>query len=129
MPTTSQNKPSPDINSPPPVDVERLHIVAETDAEKATILEIFFRIAMETMAALQTAVSNNNPVQWKKSAHHLKGSAVNLGMNILAQKLERAETGGEFSPEACDSQLQDIAYEIEHVKSYLAFTPGGKTGG
>jgi HPt (histidine-containing phosphotransfer) domain-containing protein len=88
--TASRMPPVIDAASPP-LDFSRLHMVAETAAEQADILNLFFRLARDIVQQMTYARRNEECTPWQCAAHSLKGSAANLGMARLERACFEAE--------------------------------------
>jgi len=106
-------------NAIPSMDFERLKLVAETDADKASVLAIFFRAAKELVATMQNARRGEEFPQWKNAAHSLKGSAANLGMTALENVCRQAEKAADISYDRRTILLTQIKDEIERIKAYV----------
>lgn len=105
-----------------PMDFKRLHLVAETEAEKARLLALFFRLTMELIGSMEHARRDEAFTQWKNAAHSLKGSAANFGMKNLEQLCLKAEKAASFTYDQRSELVLHIKGEVEHIKDYLKQT-------
>ena len=103
----------------PPLDTDRLAMVAENEEEKAMIMGLFFRIQKDAMNIMQESRRNAEINHWKNAAHRLKGSAANLGMRKLSYLLEKAETGMADSYDARTELLREIEHEVQRIKGFM----------
>jgi len=120
----SENETDVFYDNMPPIDRERLNLVAETPEEQEMILGLFFRIQEDAMNIMQVSRRNAENEAWKNAAHRLKGSAANLGMKPLAYRLEKAEQAVEGSYDYRTEILEEIEEELERIRSYLGGSDG-----
>lgn len=99
-----------------PIDLSRLDMVADNDAEKASLLDFFFSITVDILSEMKAALEAQATTQWKDAAHKLRGAAGNVGMVPLAKLCLACETGSELSTE----MLVKIEDEIRRIKSFIA---------
>jgi signal transduction histidine kinase/CheY-like chemotaxis protein len=86
---SSKNSRSSANADTPAIDFGQLKIVAETVAEQREVLDLFFRLADQKIKVMTMSRRSHEGKSWKEAAHYLKGSAANLGMNLLAEKCRR----------------------------------------
>lgn len=101
----------------PPLDPDRIAMVAETDEELAALMALFFRIANDCVAALEAGGPES-----AKAAHNLKGSAANLGMLSLATICQQFEKISDKSPSERTELLTRIKDELNHIRHYVQGT-------
>ncbi|GEM_PF-1779497 len=104
----------------PPIDFRRLHLIAETEGEKASFLEIFFKTAEETIAEMKEASCKDANAEWKNAAHKLRGASANIGMAALEKLCLDSERITWAASGARGDMLQKIADEIARVKNFIA---------
>jgi hypothetical protein len=105
-----------------PMDFRRLCLVADTEQEKASILEIFFKTTEEILVEMKDASRCNLPLQWKNAAHKLRGAAANIGMAALEKLFLESEKIAWIPDTSRDSLLRQINDEIAHIKAFIAKT-------
>jgi HPt (histidine-containing phosphotransfer) domain-containing protein len=107
-------------DAPPPMDSSRLHMVAETDAEKIALLEIFFTLTREIVATMEDSRRSEEFTQWKNAAHKLKGAAANMGMTLLESICRESEKAANSTYSQRSALLRQMKDEIAHIKAYIA---------
>ncbi len=79
------------------MDWDRLALFTEGDAEEEKIfVELFIACAQETLGVLVDECQGGCNEAWKSAAHKMKGSAANLGAEVLASICLEAEEGAEM---------------------------------
>ena len=119
LPSQTANGLKNNKNSSPPFSLERLKMVAETKQEKQAIFELFFAIEKETLEKMKLSRRDKEFNDWKNAAHCLKGSAANLGMTSLLNKLEQAENAKNASYDDRTVLLNEITREVEYINQYI----------
>jgi CheY-like chemotaxis protein len=114
LPSSTKQK-----NTSPPVDFNRLQLVAETETDKAALLTLFFRLAKEFIAIMENARRNEEFTRWRDAAHSLKGSAGNLGMIALVAICQESEMATSLTYDQRTGLLTQIKCEIENIKAYV----------
>ena len=117
------NTPSPLVTdepttAAPPMNVNRLNMVAATDTEKTALMSLFFRLADEAVATMENSRRGDEFLQWKQAAHSLKGSAANLGMAALSELCQQSENASSLTYEQRSHLLQGIKDELRYVESF-----------
>lgn len=104
----------------PPLEMERLRMVAETSEEQAAVLTLFFQLANQFTETMTNARRAEEFAAWKGAAHSLKGSAGNLGMKALEERCRQAEKAAEASYEQRTTLLELLREELARVRAYAA---------
>lgn len=79
------------------LDWERLRMFTEDDPdEERALIEMFTTHAEESLDVLKMQCLAGDNEEWRKAAHKLKGSAANLGANILSEECLEAEKAFEL---------------------------------
>ena len=74
------------------MDWERMALFTDGDPEEEkALIEMFTTYATESLEVLENALEDGQEEDWKKAAHKLKGSAANLGANLLSDACLQAE--------------------------------------
>lgn len=102
--------------------MEDEHLDHEALAELKEVMEEDFHILLSTylsdsemrIQALQTALKNNDPEQYAKTAHSLKGSCINIGAMRLGSFCMMAERDGR------SGQLADAPASLSAIESEFA---------
>lgn len=97
----------------------RLQLVAETEAEMAALLALFFKLAKKLVATMENSLDTSNFTQWREAAHSLKGSSANLGMSALEEICRESEKCASFSREDRTALLMQVKDEIRNIHSYI----------
>jgi len=103
----------------PLLDFRRLRMVAETEREMATFLELFFETAKDILSEMEEAAHDGVLKQWKESAHALRGAAANIGSASLEQLCLKAERVSWIIPDSRDIMLQLISEEITNIRAFI----------
>jgi len=103
-----------------PVDLTNLRTMTDGDQELEEALFTEFYSSFEH--GIGVLKGNTDPAQaevWRKTAHGLKGTALNLGAEMLGRLCEKAQEEPQAAPPAKQQLLQRIEAEYEQVKTYL----------
>ena len=119
LPSNTANSQENNEDFSPPVSLERLEMIAETTAEKQNIFDLFFTIGKDTLEKMKLARRSKEFTDWKNAAHCLKGSAANLGMAQLLNKLEKAENAKNATYDERTILLNEINKELDYIKQYI----------
>ena len=104
----------------PPFDRARLQLAADTKEEEDELLALFFHGAEAKIGEMEKALAHADWVDWQHAAHYLKGSAANLGMQLLFEKCKQAEANDSPSKASAAPLLDDIKMELQRIKDYIA---------
>jgi HPt (histidine-containing phosphotransfer) domain-containing protein len=72
---------------------------------------------------LTIAFSEKNAQEVKRCAHQIKGTALNVGFNILAEMSEQVETAIELDDIKTSNLLENMKYEVEILKHDIDVLP------
>lgn len=72
---------------------------------------------------LTIAFSEKNAQEVKRCAHQIKGTALNVGFNILAELSEQVETAIELDDIKTSNLLENMKYEVEILKHDIDVLP------
>ncbi len=82
------------MNTPSPIDIERLYQTSGGDAEfEKELLELFIEDTQPHLANLTRALAEKDFDRLQMEAHYIKGASINMGANMmhsLALQLELA---------------------------------------
>ncbi|MFA5040215.1 MAG: Hpt domain-containing protein [Bdellovibrionales bacterium] len=104
----------------PLFDFRRLHMIAETEQEKISFLEVFFDMAETILTEMESALRNNASLQWTEAAHKLRGAAANIGMSTLERICLESEKEGGQKPDSRIIYLKQTKDELIQIKNYIA---------
>lgn len=111
---------------------DQLHLDHEALAELRDVMEDEFDILISTflqdsqgrLSQLRSALEHGDATAYTKAAHSLKGSCINIGAPVLAERCQEAERqgrGGDLT--AGDGQIAAIETELtlvsDELRSYL----------
>lgn len=109
------------MNGNMPVDLAHLRQFTDGNPEEEKeFFGIFLEQATDSITRLEAHTTDAYDEEWKRAAHKLKGSAANLGANILSGLCKQAETSADAS--AMDKELmrENIRAELTRVSDFLA---------
>lgn len=105
-----------------PLDKDALFDLVDEDFDfLKTLVETFLDDCENYMAAIRTAVADEDAITLREEAHGLKGAVANLKAEPAreaARRLEEMGRSGTF--EEADAALDDLEAEIERLRSALA---------
>ena len=101
------------------MDWDRLRMFTDgSPEEERALIEMFSTYAEESLGILKICQDGADE-EWKKAAHKLKGSAANLGAQILSEMCFEAELGFEKSEQEKEEILAKILSSYEQVCEHL----------
>jgi len=107
----------------PPVDLADLHSMTGNDAAvEQTFFQLFFESSAECLKAMQFSLQDDAPNIWRRKAHTLKGTSLNLGAERLGQLCLEAQENYQASLEKKQQLFAAIQVELKHVEQYLSET-------
>jgi HPt (histidine-containing phosphotransfer) domain-containing protein len=98
------------------------HLETFTDGDINTereLFSIFFDQANLALKRLEKACETHDKADWKSAAYRFKGSAANLGAELLAKHCFLAESSSEKSKEEKQKSLDDIRISYAEVQTFL----------
>lgn len=102
------------------MDFDRLEIFSDGDeSEMILMIDMFLDYADESIAMMRDTSDFEDPEEWKKAAHKLKGSAANFGAMRLATLCGTAENAGYVTRESRLSMLAAIETDYRTVVETL----------
>ncbi|HEU5047303.1 MAG TPA: response regulator [Rickettsiales bacterium] len=104
------------------LDLQRLRMVADTPDEERQVMSLFFSLAEEKLAIMEKSRRDTDRQAWKEAAHYLKGSANNLGMQMLAEQCRLAEIHPQ-SGSTISQLLTNIRSELVRARAYFESLP------
>ena len=102
----------------PPFDKARIQLAADTPQEEVELLALFLRGAEKQIARMEQSLAVMDWADWKNSAHYLRGSAANLGMQELMEQCKQAEIHTPSSEEA-SALLHSIQGQLQLIRDYI----------
>lgn len=107
-------------NGEPPVDMAHLSMfVGDDPEEKKFIVNMFLEHAERDLKNLATHLADKNHVEWKKTAHKMKGSAANFGAAPLSRICKAAEEGHESAEAEKKALYLSIRAALDEVKTFF----------
>lgn len=111
----------------PPLDWQRVSMIANTHDEKVEIMNLFFDMAQDFIAVMETSKRHDEFIHWRNAAHSLKGSAGNMGMTTLEKLCDQAEKAASLTYSQRTTLLQHISDELKritiHTRHHLSQNP------
>jgi len=107
-------------NEQPPMDFRRLEMIADTEQEKAILLEFFFKTTDDILLEMKNALKNRAASDWKEAAHKLRGAAANMGMVPLEKLCLDSEKTTFGPPSDADVLFKSVENETLRVKAFIA---------
>ena len=105
----------------PPVDMAHLRShIGDDEEEHKIVAGLFFNGVKESIAKLETAITQGDNDAWKRAAHKLQGSAANIGANKVRALSRRAEEMAEAAQDDKSKILQEIALACEDVRTFMS---------
>jgi HPt (histidine-containing phosphotransfer) domain-containing protein len=106
----------------PPVDKQAIRDLVDNDSAFLTrLIETFLDDCKTYLAALRTAVEEEDAATLQKEAHGLKGAVANLKAEPAREAARRLEEiGRSGAMEDADRALDRLETEIERLRSVLA---------
>lgn len=109
----------PAVVQSPPIALDRLNMITDTDEERSAMLNLFLHTSSELISVMENSRRAQEYQQWSRAAHSLKGSASNLGMQALASLALKAEKDVTASYEERTLLLSHIQKEITRIRDYV----------
>ncbi len=107
-----------DINDS--IDLTNLHEMTGNDAAlEKELFDIFLSSGAESIAAMRSSYQPEAAEQWRKAAHALKGTSLNLGAERLGKLCKEGQDNADASPEQKQQMLAAIEAEYARVEAFL----------
>lgn len=103
-----------------PVDLTYLRELTGGDKEvEGRLFELFITSCEDAIKTLEANCTDGENAAWRKQAHALKGSSVNIGANALAGLCSKAQDL--FTAPSNDKQavLSSIKSQFQETKAFL----------
>lgn len=103
-----------------PVDLTHLRELTGGDREmEERLFELFCASSEECIQTLEQNCTDGENMDWRKQAHALKGSAVNIGANSLGTACAEAQEAFSASSSDKTTLLQSIKAEYQKTRDFL----------
>lgn len=103
-----------------PVDLTNLRGMTDGDKEvEALLFEEFYASSEACIQVLENSIHGGGNEDWRKAAHALKGTSVNLGAMRLGELCKYAQEGFGAGVSEKNMMLAAIIAEYANVKTYL----------
>lgn len=103
-----------------PIDLHALRELFGGDpAEEKALLDAFFETAEGDIRILEQAMNEDDTLLWKKTAHRLKGTAMNISAYALTRASETAEKNANADLAQKQDYLKIIQDRINQLQSYI----------
>ncbi len=104
----------------PSVNLEWVRELTGGDADlEEALFQEFFTSTEQLLTQLTQALESDNPDAWKSAAHALKGTAYNLGAQLMGDYCMTAQEDFGASREVKQPLLHSITQEYIKVKHFL----------
>ncbi len=104
-----------------PIDMNHLDMFTDGDPdEEKELLDLFFKQVDLSIAELEESCFNDDGEEWRKASHKLKGSAANLGANLLFGVCDEAEGRYEENKKMKQAMLANIHLKVSELRSFLS---------
>jgi CheY-like chemotaxis protein/HPt (histidine-containing phosphotransfer) domain-containing protein len=104
----------------PAVDIAHVELFTEGDLdEEKTMADIFLKVAEECVAGLEMQAGSADAQEWNAALHKLKGSAAQIGANMLSSLCLDAERAGAVSAEGKKELVAQIGAELAEVRGFF----------
>jgi two-component system sensor histidine kinase/response regulator len=112
----------PVTETPPPVDIERLHQALGDDPDEVSeILDLYREQMSESLVKLNAAIAGDNAEEINLIAHNCAGASANCGMTALVNSFHELERIGRENQLMGAADLSAaVTLEFERVKVFLA---------
>jgi CheY-like chemotaxis protein len=120
-PTTAP-KPAAPESSEPPVEMERLNDLTDSNEDSIReLVELFLKQTAQQLAQLETAVRTNKADDVRRVAHSCAGASATLGMTRFVPLLRELEKQGASGTLTNASEIYDkAALEFKLIQQFLA---------
>lgn len=100
------------------IETTAKELMLEPD-ELKEIFEAFFEDAVDVMAQAEQAVKEDDMKAFAKRMHSLKGSALNLRMEVIGEIARKAEKEAPAGRAEREGILRDLQQEIEAARQVV----------
>ncbi len=105
----------------PMIDFERLRAITGGDPKlEKRLFDLFLSTIDRCASRLALALKQDTRDDWPAALHELKGAAVNVGADNVADICQQAESLTLKQQEACRDSLDAIRTEAKAIRAYYA---------
>ena len=104
-----------------PIDLVQLHQISEGDIEfEIEVLQVYVEDVSQRIEKMREAIANNNLLQIRQEAHHMKGSSGNVGaLQIRDFAVQIEDLNLEQDLEKALNILDDMDVAIQWVDEFV----------
>ena len=104
-----------------PIDLVQLHQISEGDIEfEIEVLQVYVEDVSQRIEKMREAIANNNLLQIRQEAHHMKGSSGNVGaLQIRDFAVQIEDLNLEQDLEKALNILDDMDIAIQRVDGFV----------
>ena len=104
-----------------PIDLVQLHQISEGDIEfEIEVLQVYVEDVSQRIEKMREAIANNNLLQIRQEAHHMKGSSGNVGaLQIRDFAVQIEDLNLEQDLEKALNILDDMDVAIQRVDEFV----------
>lgn len=103
-----------------PVDLTHLRELTGGDLGiEKKLFDIFISSGKECIKKLESNCVDGQNIEWRRETHALKGSAINIGAEKLANICEEAQDGSGAPLDKKSKILQKLKAEFDNTASFL----------
>ena len=104
-----------------PIDLVQLHQISEGDIEfEIEVLQVYVEDVSQRIEKMREAIANNNLLQIRQEAHHMKGSSGNVGaLQIRDFAVQIEDLNLEQDLEKALNILDDMDVAIQRVDGFV----------
>jgi len=114
--------PVPEPSSEPPVEMDRLNDLTDSNVDSIReLVDLFFKQTVQQLAQLEAAVLTNNAADVRRVAHSCAGASATLGMTRFVpflRELERQGASGTLTNAV--EVYEKAALEFKLIQQFLA---------
>lgn len=103
------------------IDWEQLHDLSGQDTVfEQELLQLFLKDSLEQMTYLQQAWHQENLLDIRQIAHHIKGASANVGATRISQAAAQLEIAArDGMKESIPVPLEELGQNLERFRLYL----------
>ena len=104
-----------------PIDLVQLHQISEGDIEfEIEVLQVYVEDVSQRIEKMREAIANNNLLQIRQEAHHMKGSSGNVGaLQIRDFAVQIEDLNLEQDLEKALNILDDMDVAIQRIDGFV----------
>jgi len=109
-----------DLSADAPVDIDAILVFTEGDPEdEKELFEMFIEQMEFSLLDLEKSMKEGNGDAWRKTAHRMKGAAVNLGANIFCMSCKEADENIDMTLEDKKKIFLRMKEQMKDVSQFL----------